>query len=386
MARGVSIHIGLNRVDPNCYEGWDGALAGCINDAQSMETIARSQGFAPQTLIDEEATADAVVSAIDGASSDVGDGDILLLTYSGHGGEVPDPTGTEATGMNQTWVLFDRMLIDDELYALFAHFGSGVRIFVLSDSCHSGTVTRTAMYHAALQGNRPLRDRYGKRAARRPPAFRAIPLAQNQKVYRQYRLMYDTISRYTPKNVDPSASVLLISGCQDNQLSADGDTNGLFTEKLLLAWGSGAYQGAYRDFHRKIVDTMPPTQVPNYYVVGQPSTDFEAQRPFTVDGTATGGTDTGEGEGGGAWGDWDDSASEEGGWTPEDTTEEEEPADEGGWTTDEEDTSEPEGGVTDDTGETWAEEEDTDDWSSQDEQEEEERAMPLAGTTRKRKK
>jgi hypothetical protein len=384
MSRGLSIHIGLNRVDPDCYEGWDGALSGCINDARSMEAIASSQGYTSRTLLDEDARADAVVSAIDGAAQQLGDSDIFLLTYSGHGGEVPDPTGTEATGMNQTWCLFDRMMVDDELYALWAHFGSGVRIFVLSDSCHSGTVTRTRMYQAALQGNTALRDRYGKQRGRaRTPRFRAIPLSQNQQVYKRYRLMYDTISRYTPKDVDPSASVLLISGCQDNQLSADGDTNGLFTEKLLGVWGDGAFKGAYRDFHRLIVDDMPPTQVPNYYLVGAPSSDFEAQRPFAVDGTAAGGPGAGDtGESGGAWGDWEEGGTtEEGvGWEPEDSTEEE-PTDEGGWGTEEEEevdwSGEPEAGGTDETS---GEEEDGS-WET-----EEERAMPVGATTRKRQK
>src|SRR5262249_10563136 len=39
------------------------------------------------------------------------------------------------------------------------------------------------------------------------------------------------------------ASVLLISGCQDNQLSMDGARNGLFTEKLKQVWNSGAFTG-----------------------------------------------------------------------------------------------------------------------------------------------
>ena len=40
MSRGISLHIGLNSVDPNSYEGWDGRLAGCVNDANSMKQIA----------------------------------------------------------------------------------------------------------------------------------------------------------------------------------------------------------------------------------------------------------------------------------------------------------------------------------------------------------
>ena len=37
-------------------------------------------------------------------------------------------------------------------------------------------------------------------------------------------------------------SVILISGCQDNQTSMDGDHNGAFTEQLLQVWNHGRLQ------------------------------------------------------------------------------------------------------------------------------------------------
>ena len=37
MTKRRSIHIGLNIVDPQQYGGWDGALAGCVNDANAMQ-------------------------------------------------------------------------------------------------------------------------------------------------------------------------------------------------------------------------------------------------------------------------------------------------------------------------------------------------------------
>ncbi len=59
-----------------------------------------------------------------------------------------------------------------------------------------------------------------------------------------------------------AASVRLISACQDNQVAMDGLTNGLFTGRLLEAWGEGAFQGDYAAFHRAIVDRMPPEPDP----------------------------------------------------------------------------------------------------------------------------
>ena len=65
-----------------------------------------------------------------------------MLTYSGHGGQVPDVSGEEADKLDETWCLYDSQLIDDELYMELGKFAAGVRILVLSDSCHSGTVVR----------------------------------------------------------------------------------------------------------------------------------------------------------------------------------------------------------------------------------------------------
>ncbi len=40
------------------------------------------------------------------------------------------------------------------------------------------------------------------------------------------------------------ASLILISGCQDNQTSMDGDHNGAFTEQVLKVWNQGAFKGS----------------------------------------------------------------------------------------------------------------------------------------------
>ena len=144
MATGYSIHIVLNGVDPNAYNGWAGTLAGCVNDANAMKAIADSFAYSSVLLLNEQATSAAVIQAIGRAAQQMNSEDILLLTYSGHGGIVDDVTGGEPgdDGKDETWVLYDRMLLDDELEQLWTQFADGARIFVLSDSCHSGTVTR----------------------------------------------------------------------------------------------------------------------------------------------------------------------------------------------------------------------------------------------------
>lgn len=270
MAKGISIHIGLNHVDPNHYEGWDGKLAACEADAKDMRALAKKQGFNPgPILLSARATADAVTAAFTSAAKQLAKGDILLLTYSGHGGQVRDTNGDEADKdrMDETWVLFDRQLVDDELYDLWGKFKSGVRILVLSDSCHSGTVTRVVPDFIA--GG---------------PRRRAMPRSVGIKVEKAHQALYRSIQKAHPgsEKTKVRASVLLISGCMDNQFSMDGEKNGAFTGTLKKVWAGGRFNAHYRKFRDKIVSLMDPSQTPNYYFVGAPNPKFEAQKPFTV--------------------------------------------------------------------------------------------------------
>jgi hypothetical protein len=280
MPRGNSIHIGLNAVDPSQYNGWDGQLQACEADALDMRDIANARGFSPTVLLTEEATAQTVTDALSNAAAELDAGDMLLLTYSGHGGQVPDLHGgdEEADAKDETWVLYDRMLIDDELYALWGAFKRGVRILVLSDSCHSGSVVREAL--DALAANPATRAMVGGEA----PRFRDMPRDVEAATYQKHKALYDGIQRAHARGdqVQVEASVILISGCQDNQLSQDGDRNGLFTQRLREVWNEGGFHGGYRRFHREIAGKMPPWQSPNFYWATRRDEQFERKRPFTL--------------------------------------------------------------------------------------------------------
>ena len=86
-------------------------------------------------------------------------GDSLVFTYSGHGTWVPDSDSDEPDGRDEALCPYDIMsghyLLDDDLAELFALKQSGVRLYFVSDSCHSGTVTRF-MPLAAGRGQRGL--------------------------------------------------------------------------------------------------------------------------------------------------------------------------------------------------------------------------------------
>jgi hypothetical protein len=269
-AKGLSLHLGINRVDPAHYHGWDGALLACEFDAKDMQALADSRGFKSTLLLTSAVTSAAVTAAIADAATRLKRGDCFFLTYSGHGGQVPD-TNFDETGpadrQDETWALYDRELIDDELYALWAKFKAGVRIIVLSDSCHSGTVTRAL-------------PRLASSAAR----TRAMPPTVANRTYQAHRRLYEALQKRTPAGEKRrvAASVLLISGCQDNQTSLDGDRNGLFTQHLRAVWNSGRFRGSLRDLRDQIAARMPSSQTPNYFRTGAASATFEAQLAFKL--------------------------------------------------------------------------------------------------------
>lgn len=60
-----------------------------------------------------------MISAISRATQKLQSGDTLFVTYSGHGGQVPDEFDEEKDRLDETWVLNDRQLLDDKLYTLW---------------------------------------------------------------------------------------------------------------------------------------------------------------------------------------------------------------------------------------------------------------------------
>ncbi|OEU90413.1 peptidase C14 [Streptomyces abyssalis] len=284
MARGMSIHIGLNKVDPKKYGGWDGKLIACENDARDMDRLAKDAGFRDRTtLLTKDATVANLNTELRKAARTLDAGDILLFTYSGHGGQVPDINGPEdePDRLDETMVLHDREYIDDELFKEFEEFAEGVRILALLDCCHSGSgikvreiLTPEAMKEQ-FQTTEP---------AAVEQTSRLMPLERQAEAYERDKDFYDTVQRElnAKDNRELGATALLVSACQDNQLAADGLRNGRFTGTLLQVWNEGKFGGGYRAFHREILKAMPAVQSPNFFVTGRSNKRFLRQRPFTI--------------------------------------------------------------------------------------------------------
>lgn len=253
---GYSLHIGLNKVNPNFYGGWDGRLAGCINDANDMQNLAKNSGFVVHNqLIDGAATLQAISTNIADLASKAKYGDTVLITYSGHGGSIEDDNADEPDKKDETWVLFDGQMIDDQLYLLLKNFVHGVKIVVISDSCHSGSITRSG---------------YGDRSIQQYAA------GANYAIQRPQLALARALKRASK---DPfNATVLLLSGCADNQYSMDGKKNGLFTEKLLANYRKDL---SWKNLHSAILRDMPSTQSPKLFVYGSESESIINEKAFS---------------------------------------------------------------------------------------------------------
>eukprot|EP00986_Skeletonema_menzelii_P006867 scaffold2612_cov132-Skeletonema_menzelii.AAC.3 len=148
--RHKSLLIGIN------YTGTRAALRGCINDAKNMQTLLLRNGFPNDgshmlMLTDErhrgseyQPTASNIMKAMAWLMNDVQKGDVLFFHFSGHGGQVPDKTGHEADGWNETLIPLDHtragQISDDVLWgSLVYNLPEGARLTALMDMCHSGT-------------------------------------------------------------------------------------------------------------------------------------------------------------------------------------------------------------------------------------------------------
>ncbi len=272
---GRSLHIGLNSVSPVAYGGWEGALNACEADAADMLAIARGAGFQGKALFSQAATRAAVLEELTSAAESLNRGDFFLLSNSSHGGQVRDLNGDEHDDqLDETWCLYDGQLIDDELVERCAAFARGVRVLIISDSCHSGGMLRLSMTGAAS----------ALPAAGSDPGSvpRAMPQEIVGRAYRAQQALYDGLqSKPAKTEADIQASVVFISGCQGPQLALDGAFNGAFTAALLRVWNDGSFRGNYRTFHSAIQFQLPLTQQPNLQTLGQ-STSFVIDQPFQI--------------------------------------------------------------------------------------------------------
>lgn len=215
--------IGINDYEYG-GETWD--LRGCVNDVHMTRQLLLDHfGFQPgdiKVLIDEQATARAIVAAIeDWLIAGTGPEDVAYLHFSGHGSQVPDADGDEDDGFDELLCPADlqptdaaTMILDDELKGLIDRIPAASLTTVL-DACHSGTGTRD------FSLSRPRYLPIGK-AAPRASGTRGLAPADPSSVVSSFFAVPDQAAPASMEAAPSGArSRVTISGCKADQTSAD---------------------------------------------------------------------------------------------------------------------------------------------------------------------
>jgi hypothetical protein len=191
--------VGIN------YTGTSSELYGCINDVNCIKERISSKGFTSiNTITDlttKKPTRGNILSEFKSLLINSQAGDLLFFLYSGHGSYDLDRNGDEADGYDELIVSSDsKGISDDELKTIIQqNLKQDVTLFAMFDSCFSGSVL-------------DLRYQY------------------------MDSLNYD---KYTEndKQAVTVGNVFMISGCTDEQTSADAvfnnKPNGAMTWSLL---------------------------------------------------------------------------------------------------------------------------------------------------------
>jgi metacaspase-1 len=258
MAR-LALCIGINN-----YPGTHMDLAGCVNDANEWAAELTTRGFTVTRLLDQAATKAAMVSAFTTVIGQATKGDLVVITFSGHGTYVPDQNGDEADGLDEGLCPHDIQtgggaLVDDEIQSLFAARKAGVRLVLVADSCHSGTVTR-AVADDDAPSDMP--------RARFLPMGNWMPASQLPRGASGKPLATVAVSSGASPfaaAMSKGASDLLLAGCREgaNNFSYDariqGRPIGAFTHFALRTLRTLPAGATYADWHAAITPKFLPS-------------------------------------------------------------------------------------------------------------------------------
>lgn len=134
-----ALYIGIS------YDNTKFQLNGCINDVLLMKNLLEKRGFT-STLLTEKSeikpTKQNIILHLENFLSTSQDGDMLYIHYSGHGSNVLDSNNDEKDGRDETIVTTDfNHITDDEFHNIIKKkLTTKSKLFAVFDSCHSGSV------------------------------------------------------------------------------------------------------------------------------------------------------------------------------------------------------------------------------------------------------
>lgn len=139
--------IGVN------YVGQQGQLKACHNDADNMkEYLIKAQGFNEEEMLilkdDGRHMMPTKQNIMDGfvrLTQYSQPGDVVFVSFSGHGGRVVDEDGDEDDGYDESIIPVDfrenGQIVDDDILKFFVkRMKGGVFCVVVMDCCHSGKI------------------------------------------------------------------------------------------------------------------------------------------------------------------------------------------------------------------------------------------------------
>jgi len=177
-------------------------LNGCINDVNNIKSMIKNVGFNNINILTDDTETKPnksnILTELTKLLSNSNNNDLLFFSYSGHGSQLVDRNGDETDGLDEVMVPLDfNVITDDELKTVIqTYLKPNVTLFALFDCCNSGTVL-------------------------------------DLKYQYLDSLNYDN---YTENNkaIDTIGNVIMISGCTDNQTSADAFINN--TSQGAMTW------------------------------------------------------------------------------------------------------------------------------------------------------
>jgi hypothetical protein len=266
----IALCVGINN-----YPGIDSDLSGCVNDAKDWSELLKKNGFVVGLLLDQVATRSNVLHRLHSMVAVLQPNDTMVFTFSGHGTQVPDENSDEPDGLDECLCCYDSkfggLIYDDEIWKIFRSKKPGVKIVMISDSCHSGTVARK-------MGARPL--------LLDPDKQNGPPIARRKYVPYQVLEMAGCMPR--GPELDPAARqmlseeggwlkesvgsdkvpwpLLLLSGCQDNEYSYDAEINhrpnGALTAYAISTYNNLPKDVTYRQWFTEIRSKLPNLYYP----------------------------------------------------------------------------------------------------------------------------
>jgi hypothetical protein len=247
--------------------GDENDLQGCVNDANDWAGLLKNhfQFTDVKQLLNGDATKANITAGLKGLLAGAAAGDILVFTNASHGTYLADTDGDEDK-YDEAICPYDtdsNLLVDDELRNLFKNIPKDVRLSVISDSCHSGSVTRVMV------------NEYRRNRQLNPRVFGGKELSPNE---------LRTARAKKEKYPESGMKEILLSGCKSNQTSADAyinnDYHGAMSYHAIKAITDANYNLTYADLHERLLSMLADE---NYDQEPQleGKDEFKSRRVFT---------------------------------------------------------------------------------------------------------